>query len=544
MRVLFSCLFVLFLQFFYSSIQAQTIPTGNTMMEEYIRREQLQGRFNDGHTLSARPVIPYKSDSTELIDPYVSQISSKKINLELFPIEWRNQYNTNSPYGWNDGPMIPNRGYQTMLSFGFNAEYKGLSIQLKPEYVFAENKAFDVFPYNELAIGQGPFSAIQNMSDLPERMGTSSYSKLFWGQSHLAYTYKKVQLTLSTENLWWGPSFRNSLLMTNNAPGFRHLALQNVRPINTLIGSFSFQMISGILENSNIDKNTLYNTTDVFVKMPDKNRYLSGLYITYHPKWVDGLTFGLTRTFQMYFSDMGRLSTSLGKRIDLYFPAFTGFMKNSLKYNEDSMMRDQKASIFFRYIMPAANFELYGEYGREDHNADFARMYTTPEHSRAYILGFSKLFPLKNGSNFLAQFEMTNTETNNSKLIYTTVYWYTHGQVIQGYSNQGQSLGAGVGPGGSSQTLKLSWNNHYNSTYIMLERYIHDNDLYYAIYAPNGGDDYKWVDTGLTLGQNCQIFPKTFLLISGTFINNYQYQWATTKGRLNVSLDVTLRYKI
>ena len=41
--------------------------------------------------------------------------------------------------------MIPNRGYQHIMSGGIYAEIGPLSIQLKPEHLFSQNKDFEGF---------------------------------------------------------------------------------------------------------------------------------------------------------------------------------------------------------------------------------------------------------------------------------------------------------------------------------------------------------------------------------------------------------------
>ena len=57
---------------------------------------------------------------------------------------------------------------------------------------------------------------------------------------------------VSTENLWWGPGVRNSLIMSNNAPGFGHISFNTTAPVLTKIGSFEWQLISGVLQNSGL----------------------------------------------------------------------------------------------------------------------------------------------------------------------------------------------------------------------------------------------------------------------------------------------------
>ena len=46
------------------------------------------------------------------------------------------------------------------------------------------------------------------------------------------------------------------------------------------------------------------------------------------------------------------------------------------------------ASMFFRYVMPESHAEVYGEYGFDDNRYDLEDMLVSPEHSRAYLIGF------------------------------------------------------------------------------------------------------------------------------------------------------------
>jgi hypothetical protein len=80
--------------------------------------------------------------------------------------------------------MIPSRGNQSQMSFGVFAKYGPLSIQLKPEYVRAENLVFEGFPAEQYDIVWAKyFDSYYNVSEITERFGEDVYSKLFWGQS-------------------------------------------------------------------------------------------------------------------------------------------------------------------------------------------------------------------------------------------------------------------------------------------------------------------------------------------------------------------------
>ena len=58
---------------------------------------------------------------------------------------------------------------------------------------------------------------------MPERFGNVNHNKTTYGQSSIRLNWKKLSLGISNENLWWGPSIRNSIMMSNHAQGFKHI---------------------------------------------------------------------------------------------------------------------------------------------------------------------------------------------------------------------------------------------------------------------------------------------------------------------------------
>lgn len=149
---------------------AQSIPTTLHPVEEAYRRAQLEGKLDSSVSFTIRPLIPslaFKADSANIglsiwTDFKGLRSANGKNGIGLLPLTWNQQYNSTVPYGWNNGAMIPARGYQTMISAGIFAKAGPLSIQLKPEFVFAENKDFAVIDiYN-------------GMPDLPPRFGNTA----------------------------------------------------------------------------------------------------------------------------------------------------------------------------------------------------------------------------------------------------------------------------------------------------------------------------------------------------------------------------------
>jgi len=203
------------------------------VLEDYYRRAQLIGKVDSNVSFTIRPTIQATSlKVTDIFDPdstlkhnywvkstTVSFAKGKGI-YRILPLSWLQQFNSDRPYGWNDGAMIPAKGYQTMLSGGFYLKYKILSIQLKPEYVYASNLQYDGFASGHTGQDLINYYTYHNLIDNPERYGNGAYSKAFWGQSNIMLTLGAVSMGLSNENLWWGPGIKNAIILSDNAPGF------------------------------------------------------------------------------------------------------------------------------------------------------------------------------------------------------------------------------------------------------------------------------------------------------------------------------------
>ena len=74
--------------------------------------------------------------------------------------------------------MIPNRGYQHIISAGIYAEIGPLSIQIKPEHFFSENKDFEGFgegPNGHYPVIWAKRYKLWNKIDIPERFGTKQH---------------------------------------------------------------------------------------------------------------------------------------------------------------------------------------------------------------------------------------------------------------------------------------------------------------------------------------------------------------------------------
>jgi len=542
---------------------AQSLPTGTPVLDDYYRRAQLLGRFDSAVSFTIRPLTARVINEANIFRPEgggrVSPLwrSGDRAEIQLLPVQWKHQINSAFPYGWNDGAMIPSAGYQTMLSGGVYARFGRVSIQLRPEYVLAQNRRYETFDSPSRQAWSAWYSRWGNSIDRPERFGDGWYSKFLPGQSSIRVDLNPISVGVSTENLWWGPGLHYSLLMTNTAPGFAHLTLNTTRPIRTPIGHFEGQLVAGRLEGSGFPPKEMGNPNhheDLYRPKLDDWRYLSGLVLTYQPKWLSGLAIGFSRAFMAYNQD-------LRGKFRNYLPFFEPVLKTSYGGEGDSALnegegfaRDQLFSAFVRWVIPAAQAEAYFEYGRNDHPWDMRDLFVMLEHSRAYVFGFRKLTAVNwFGDDFLSvNLEILQSE-GPTEDIRRGGPWYRHGQVRHGYTHLGQMLGAGVDPGSNVQTLNIAWVQGLRQLGLQYQRYVHYNDLFYRI-----SDDMRrnWVDMSLALFGEWDY--RQFLLtgqLQFTKAYNYNYQEVTpspTNGtywqfeghdKFNVLFQVGMSYR-
>ena len=493
-------IFLLSLILFSTNVISQTLVVGTPLMEDVWRREQVKGIRDIDVSFSIRPVYvnPDSLYATRLVrNSTATTFQQGKTKFVLLPFTITQQFNSHHPYGWNDGSMIPAKGFQSRFSAGVYAELGKISMQLRPEFVLAQNSHFPTFPSQFSDNIWKSYYNVLNRIDNPENYGAGVYSRIFPGQSSIRFNHKKLSLGLSTENLWWGPGVRNSLLMSNNAPGFAHLTFNTTSPVKTAIGSFEWQLIGGVLENSGItpaDTGRTFDGQRLYQPKTESNRYINAMVFTWQPKWTRGLHLGLSRSFYQYNSN---LTSSLNS----YLPVFGLFFKKNTR-DENSFGRDQLLSLFFRLVFPESKTEIYGEYGRNDHSQDLRDLLLEPEHARAYIFGFRKLFERQKEKELELMMEVTQLQMPRTIALRAQEGWYTHYQVRHGYTNRGQVMGAGIGPGGSSQTLGLNWIDGLNKWGCSLERVAWNNDFYYDAYTSLADFSRHWVDLSLNFNKS------------------------------------------
>jgi hypothetical protein len=447
------------------------------------------------------------------------QFRSKNIKAGFIPVQFTQQVQSALPYEWNGGSMLPAKGYQLLLSTGAYVTIgKRIHLQIAPEFNLAQNQNYEGFSQQMGDRAWADRYKVWNTIDMPQQYGTGQQTKLYPGQSFIKYRTKQLSFGISSESLWWGPGYRNALIMSSNAPGFWHWTVETHTPIKTGIGSFEGQIMGGMLQSSGILPpriNSVYNGAFLYQPKPEQDRYMTGMVLSWNPKWTPNLYLGIAKASYLYTNDISNPMDVL---------PLQGFFGRVRTASERAGKKASMGSLFIRYRMPSEKAELYVEYGRKDISLMPWNIIQTDAYRRAYVAGFRKLFATRNNAHIQFAAELTQLQAPTAELIRSPDSWYTHPSVRQGYTHLGRPIGAGIGPGSNSQTIELSWVKGLKQFGLQLERVRYNSDFYYQAFEYIQDFRRHWIDISATIKADLPIGPVLASAQMG-LIRSYNYQW-------------------
>jgi len=488
--------------------------------DDNIRDLQLLGKLQPEQSLTIRPYILTPKLSYDsllaMIDPEFENhghlVERKHSDIQLLPINFLQKYNSHHPYGWNDGPLSFSKGYQFVGSGGVYLRLRNIHLTLRPEFFKTASE-----PY-------------ETSADWGQR--TSALSKLTLGQSSLRMDFGPLSLGVSNQNLWLGPGLYSSLLMSNNAQGFKHFNIGTNRPLKTPIGSFEFSVIGGTLKTI---ENQFFEQSNLKTEIIKPNtRYLNIFSFVYNPILFKNLYFGFNRAFQQ-FSQLNP-SSNLNK---YYFISLQPLFRNN--YRDDNLAIDQLLSGHVKLLFPKQHSEIYFEYGWNDGSSNLRDLTLELAHSAASIFGFKKLTYIKTNTYLLIEAEATKMAQSPGYLQRNAGNWYIHGLINEGYTNENQIMGAGSGVGNNLQTIALSYNKGWTKYGIKFQHISHDpirmisnwQDLYL------GKVDWQDFSYGLILKQKRNHF---LFNLNIEWVNSKNYLWQDKNNASNFYFFVNTIY--
>ena len=419
-----------------SLTQGVILVSGDSV--DQLRLAQLEGR-------APLEGLMLRSTST-LMDPRNSGRRSRAFTIVFPTLTFVS--NSTLPFGQNDGALWAGKGANQRALAGFTVSMGPLRLVVIPELAYSSNNRLNINPADPRFVAPVPperstFSSPSNVFpysiDMPWRFGGDPITRIYPGQSSLSMRAGPIEAGAATENNWWGPALINPIVLGDNAAGFPHAFLRTSHPVNTILGQLEARWIVGGLKES-----------DFFDNNPDNDvRSISALGIAWKRDPGSGLTLGFLRSV---FS----VATGYSDVPGHVFDALKNPGHPNARAVSDSTMTpgsDQIFSLFARWALPRYGLESYVEWGRAEFPVSLRDFLKEPEHSRGYTTGLQWSRPIGTDARFRFQGEVTNVEQSSSFRFRPIGSFYTSRSVIQGYTNEGQVVGAGIGPGSSGQWI-------------------------------------------------------------------------------------------
>jgi hypothetical protein len=345
-------------------------------------------------------------------------------------------FNSAFPQGTNDGALWAGRGLTAAASAGVEVRVGSvLSLRIEPMVFWSQNRSFPLLRADrpDSLRFQDPY--FPGRIDLPQRFGDGSFVRVDPGQSTLRLDAGGLAAGISTASQQWGTAVDQPLLLGPNAAGFPHAFAGMGRPVNIGLGRVHGRIVWGSLGQSEYS----------VVRGHGSRRLMTGLVGVFLPARLQGLELGIARFFHEAWPEGGVEAGNLLRPVETFF-------RESIDDRDES--ENQLAAVFFRWPLPRARFELYGEYLREDHNYDLEDLIMEPDRSSGYLLGGRKVW---GDARALRSFraEWVNTARSHLQQGSRQALPYHHSSMLQGHTVHGQLLGSPAAYGGGGSVVAL-----------------------------------------------------------------------------------------
>ena len=273
------------------------------------------------------------------------------------------------------------------------------------------------------------------------------------------------------------------------------------------------------------------------------HRQLTGFSVAYSPSIIPGLTIGANKICINNWKD---------KSIKYLNPLYS----TNGSQTGDKIDEDQKMSLFAEWRFPQVGFEVYGELGIDDYSSQKT---SNPFHTAIYTVGTKQCIPVSAKHGIFGEiiFEWNNFEMSQDfQLNWHYMGYYAHGGIQQGYTQNGQILGAGSGYFGNSQYLGFRIYYPKGCTTMFFHRSRPDNNYIYNIGLDTDMSDWEGKDhhdqwarnkTYKTVGIQTVLYAAESLQISAevdSIFINHPFWNDSKMGERNIRICLGLKYTL
>lgn len=454
----------------------------NDYVRDYVRILEIQGaeilnpliiNYNQTAVWGVDTTKTHSSNLWSERLSHYSEIDQPGLSVYLISPQLGYVYSSKYSRPYNDGPVWTGRGSTFEINAGLKVKWGPLTGISYPNFYYSQNKPFKRQSPGETNLNprQNELNyQLSNQIDWVQLFGYDSFTDFNLGQSSISLELGPTLVKFGTENIWWGPAVLNPVMMSNTAPGFPHLTLGTAKPLQSKFGDFELYSFWGQLKESQyFDDNPL-----------NDERLITGLSLGYRPSFAEdlkGVSLGLGRIIYKAWPASGISPNDILLGFSKIGPNFEQDESGEILYNE----ADQYISFDFRWFLEESGVEFYFEWVQNDAWLE--------SQDVLYTLGFQKLHRVDNATWRLG-FEQTSLAATRTRENAKDIY--AHPLVTQGYTNQGNLLGAPIGPGSKSQFIRLDRFDRSGKFGFSINRIRFNDNFFFARYNDFTRHDVEW----------------------------------------------------
>jgi len=259
----------------------------------------------------------------------------------------------------------------------------------------------------------------------------------------------------------------------------------------------------------------------------NNHSFFGSLSAAYSPPFAPGLIVGANRIVLARWQDF-----QLPDGLILFYPSINAYDATFPAYGKDAL--DQRASVTAEWIPRGTRTRLYGEWAKNDYSPSWELLFTVPEHAAAFTIGAEHAF---NGASGIVLLTLEHSELWLSRdygpvnTINRSGTFYSHHEVRQGHTHEGQILGAGIGSGANAQYLGVRFFHSGGYAGGFIQRHARNLDVIYN--DPEEQDQLRMNVEG-TFGLEAGIFVGRQLAFLGFhFSKNLNFNWEADNDLVN-----------